>query len=130
MERWGVYSNSDEKELSSKTVAESEKLVSLLVSTIKQFENPFAFNADSKRGLHNIATGSVATEEMREDISDAKVRGKESVEKLSVSFWDTLNKLQLKTFSTAEKPLKVIQKKRNTYFPSRLNIKFFRGFLP
>ena len=130
MERWGVYSNSDEKELSSKTVAESEKLVSLLVSTIKQFENPFAFNADSKRELHNIATGSVATEEMREDISDAKVRGKESVEKLSVSFWDTLNKLQLKTFSTAEKPLKVIQKKRNTYFPSRLNIKFFRGFLP
>ena len=130
MEGWGVYSNSDEKELSSKTVAESEKLVSLLVSTIKQFENPFAFNADSKRELHNIATGSVATEEMREDISDAKVRGKESVEKLSVSFWDTLNKLQLKTFSTAEKPLKVIQKKRNTYFPSRLNIKFFRGFLP
>ena len=130
MERWGVYSNSDEKELSSKTVAESEKLVSLLVSTIKQFENPFAFNADSKRELQNIATGSVATEEMREDISDAKVRGKESVEKLSVSFWDTLNKLQLKTFSTAEKPLKVIQKKRNTYFPSRLNIKFFRGFLP
>ena len=81
MERWGVYSNSDEKELSSKTVAESEKLVSLLVSTIKQFENPFAFNADAKRELHNIATGSVATEEMREDISDAKVRGKESVEK-------------------------------------------------
>ena len=33
----GVNSNSDEKELSSKTIEEIEKAVSLLVSTTKQF---------------------------------------------------------------------------------------------
>ena len=66
---------------------------------------------------------------MREDISDAKVRGKESVEKLSVSFWDTLNKLQLKTFSTAEKPLKVIQKKTKHLLPFEAQHKVFSRLL-
>ena len=60
---------------SSKTTAKREKAVSLLVSTIKQYENPFAFNADSKRELYNIAAGSIATKEMRKDISKAKVCG-------------------------------------------------------
>ena len=62
---------------------------------------------------------------MRENISNTKVRGKESTIKYlnkklkdqSASFWDTLHMLQLKTFSTAEKPLKVQNpKKPNTYF--------------
>ena len=70
--------NSDEKELSSKTIEESKKAVSLLVLTIKQFENSFAFNTDSKKELHNIGTGSIVTKEMREDISNVIVWGKES----------------------------------------------------
>ena len=37
-------------------------------------ENLFAFNGDSKRDLHNITTGSIVTEEMKEDISNIKVR--------------------------------------------------------
>ena len=128
----GFNSNSDEKELSSKTIEESKKAVSLLVLTIKQFENPFAFNAHSKKELHNIGTGSIVIKEMREDISNVKVCGKESTIKYlnerlkdqSVSFWDTLYKLQMKTFSTAEKPLKVIQKKKHLIL-SRLSITFF-----
>ena len=116
----GFNSNSDEKELSSKTIEENKKAVSLLVLTITQFENPFAFNA-----------GSIVTKEMREDISNVKVCGKESTIKYlnerlkdqSVSFWDTLYKLQMKTFSTEEKPLKVIQKKKHLIL-LRLSITF------
>ena len=70
-----VNSKSDEMERSSKTTAKRKKAVSLLVSTIKQYENPFVFNADSKRELHNIVAGSIATKEMREDISKTKVCG-------------------------------------------------------
>ena len=61
--------------------------------------------------LHNIATGSVATEEMAEDILNAKSRGEESLVKYlkerlkdkSISFWDPLPKLKLKTFEDALK---------------------------
>ena len=127
----GFNSNSDEKELSSKAIEKNKKAVLLLVLTIKQFENPFAFNADSKKELHNTGTGSIVTKEMREDISNVKVCGKESTIKYlnerlkyqSVSFWDTLYKLQMKTFSTEEKPLKVIQKKKHLIL-LRLSITF------
>ena len=35
-------------------------------------ENPSAFNANSKRELHNTATGSIAAEEMKEDTSNVQ----------------------------------------------------------
>ena len=35
-------------------------------------ENPLAFNANSKTELHNIATGSIAAEEMKEDTSNVQ----------------------------------------------------------
>ena len=90
----GVISHSDKKELSPKTTKESEKAVSLLVESINQLENPFSCNPTTKE-LHNIATGSIATEEMRDDISNAKVRGKEATMNFlkdrlidqKVSFW-------------------------------------------
>lgn len=77
-DHYSVNSNSDEKKILFKTKEASKKAVSLLVSIIRQFKNPFTFNADSKSELHNIATGSIATEGMRENISDTKVREKES----------------------------------------------------
>ena len=83
--------------------------------------------------LHSIGTGSIATVEVKEDISNVKVRWQgltfkclnERLKNQSVSFWDTINKLPLNTFSAAEKLLKLIQKTKDLLL-SRLNFTFLR----
>ena len=56
----GININFDEKELSSKTI-EEQKSCPTPCFKIHAVEKPFAFNGDSKRKLHNIATGSIGT---------------------------------------------------------------------
>ena len=75
-----------------------EKAASLLITPINELETPFAFNPDRKTHYHNIATRSVAREEMTEDILNAKSCGEQSLVKYlnerlkdkTISFWFVL----------------------------------------
>ena len=58
-----------------------EKANSFLVTSINELETPFECNPNRKMHLHNITTGSPATEEMVEDILNAKSRDEESLAK-------------------------------------------------
>ena len=108
-----------EKELSRKSKIDSEEQVLKRIPAIKQYENPFAFGSTRKSKLKNIVTGSVVGSKHLNDILEARAIGKEHLHYFvnerffeeKISFWDSVKKLNLKTFSSGDKPI-VCKKKK------------------
>ena len=117
-----------------KATKESEADVRSIMKAINEFESPFHFDVNKKSSLKNIATGSVVKEEFKEDILCAKSLGRESAKQYmeerlynrTVSFWDPLPKLRLKTFASGEKELKVRHKNETVTTPKGLQNLFSR----
>ena len=65
------------KELSRKSIIDSEERVLKIIAAIKQYENPFAFSSTRKSKLKNIVTGSAVGSKHLNDILEARAIGKE-----------------------------------------------------
>ena len=65
------------KELSRKSIIDSEERVLKIIAAIKQYENPFAISSTRKSKLKNIVTGSVVGSKHLNDILEARAIGKE-----------------------------------------------------
>ena len=65
------------KELSRKSIIDSEERVLKIIAAIKQCENPFAFSSTRKSKLKNIVTGSAVGSKHLNDILEARAIGKE-----------------------------------------------------
>ena len=95
------------KELSRKSISNSEERVLKMIAAIIEYENPFAVSSTRKSKLKNIVTGSGVGSERLNDIQVARAIGKEYLGHLinqrffeeNISFWDSVKKLNLKTFS-------------------------------
>ena len=100
----GVLVTDQEKELTAKTIVNSEKAVKAISTLKEQCANPFYFSATDRTPLENIFTGSVMPEENRNDILNAKSIGKkaavdflnERIVERSIRFADPIKKLMLK----------------------------------
>ena len=116
-----------EKELSRKSIIDSEERELKIIAAIKQYENPFAISSTRKSKLKNIVTGSVVGSKHLNDILEARAIGKEHLHycikerffEEKVSFWDSVKKLNLKTISIGDKPIVCKKKKRNNHFEDR-----------
>ena len=79
-----------------------------MIAAIIEYENPFAVSSTRKSKLKNIVTGSGVGSERLNDIQVARAIGKEYLGHFinqrffeeNISFWDSVKKLNLKTFST------------------------------
>lgn len=95
---------------------QNENAVKKIISAIKEkFVNPFQIKENEKTNLVNIATGSVAPPEIKHDILNAKSIGMTSANEYirkrlinrEVPFWDSIKKLNLRTFSSMDKQIKI-----------------------
>ena len=103
-----------EKELSMRSMINSEERVLRIIAAVKEYENPFAFSSTRKSKLKNIVAGSVVGSDHLKDI----LIGKEHLDRLIneqffEQFWDSIKKLNSKTFSSGDKPI-VCKKKKQT----------------
>lgn len=102
-------------ELQPTRIKKDEQAVNAVVETLKDWVNPFE---EGHNELVSLSTAAVASEQIAEDLSQAKERGEEAfqkfrTERLEVNppitkFHDTLPKLKLKTFSEMNKKNKKI----------------------
>ena len=115
----GMTQINQEKELTSKAIATSDKCVKSIVEVIDdQFVNPFTFSNTEKTVLINIVSGSVVKEELRSDILNAKAIGKKAADEYiqtriierTTPFWDPIKKLNISTFATGDIPIKLYRK--------------------
>ena len=126
-----VEEKSYENELSRKSTTDSEERVLKIIAAFKEYENPFAFSSTKKSKLKNIVTGSVVRPEFLHDILDAKTIGKQHLDYFinerffegKISFWDSVKKLNLKTFSSGDKA--VVCKKNNETITLKTDINLF-----
>ena len=65
------------KELSRKSISDSEERVLKMIAAIIEYENPFAVSSTRKSKLKNIVTGSGVGSERLNDIQVARAIGKE-----------------------------------------------------
>ena len=101
------------KELSRKSISDSEEQVLKIIAAIKEYKNPFAFSSTRKSKLKNIVTGSFVASEHLNDILEARVIGKKHLDHFinerffeeKISFWDSVKKLNLQAFSCGDKPI-------------------------
>ena len=96
------------KDLTPSRIKKDERDVQAIIDVAKNvFINPF-----SRSSLISISNGMVATENVREDLLNAKEKGMEAMEEFitsrltenpEVEFFDPIKKMKLKTFSTMKK---------------------------
>ena len=97
-----------------------QKITTLLSTSMK---NPFQVTEDEKSSLLNIITGQVPPKEIENQLLNAQTTGlnymdefvDERLIKTDKGFFDTLSKLQLKTFADLRKPFKGTTKDNKTY---------------
>ena len=93
-----------------------------MIAAIIEYENPFAVSSTRKSKLKNIVTGSGVGSERLNDIQVAREIGKEYLGHFinqrffeeNISFWDSVKKLNLKTFSTGGNLLHVRKKTKQS----------------
>ena len=84
-----------------------------VIKAIQEYEKPFVFSSTKKSTLTIFVSDCTVCSENRIDILNAKSIGKENLHvfiterfiKMTVSFWDSVKKLNLKTFSNVSKQL-------------------------
>ena len=93
---------------SSKHRVQGDECVQQIVSVLTYLKNPFQPSND----LVSLTSGVVASDEITEDLLHAETKGQEALDDFvklllnsnKTNFFDPLKKLQLKTFSHAQKP--------------------------
>ena len=113
-----VSQHESEKELSKKSITDSETGVVKIIDAINNHTNPFSIIWNKKTPLKNIVSGYVVKDEHKSDILNAKSIGKEAAQQYirerlverTIPYWDPVKKLKLYTFSTGNKPLKISRK--------------------
>ena len=97
-----------------------QKITTLLSTSMK---NPFQVTEDEESSLLNIVTGQVPPNEVEDQLLNAQTTGlkymdefvDERLVKKEKTFFDTLSKLQLKTFADLKKPFKGTTKDSKAY---------------
>ena len=117
-----ISQSSEEKELSQAKIKKSEKSVVSVIKTVKeQFVSPFEFNSSKIQYLQNIVSGVLVKDEFREEILNAHSIGKQAADEFvkerildgKTSFWAPITKMNLKTFSSGDKVVKVNRKNQS-----------------
>ena len=102
-----------EKKMSRKFIIDREEQVLKIIAATKEYKNPIGFSSVRKSELKNIVTGSVVSSEHLNDIVEARAKGKEHLDYFinerffeeKMLFWDSVKKLNLKTFPSGDKPI-------------------------
>ena len=121
----------DDLIISKKKTEDSEKAVHDIIEAIdQQFMNPFAFEKSEIKPLINIVSGRVVNDDMKDEILNANSIGKENAIKFiqeritekTIPFWEPIKKLNLKTFSSADKPMQIKKKNETVILKNQQNI--------
>ena len=116
---------------SRKSIIDIEERILKIIAAIKEYKNSFTFSSTGKSKLKNIVTGSVVRSENLSDILEARATGKEHLDYLmnerffkeKISFWDSVKKLNLKTFQRGDKP--ILCKKNNETITLKTDVNLF-----
>jgi len=109
--------------ISKKKNEKGEIAVRNICETVKEkFINPFDIKGQGKQELINIATGHIVNKEFVDEILNAASIGEAKANEFmncrliekSASFWDSVKRMNLKTFSSTNKTMKVSRKDEGT----------------
>ena len=119
--------------LSRKSKIDSEERVLKIIASMKEYENPFAFGStiNSKLKKYILLLEAFVRSEYLNDILEARVIGKEHLDyfineqffEKKISFRGLLKKLNLKMFSSGDKP--IAYKKKNETITLKTDVNLF-----
>ena len=126
--------HSRDKNFTEKAISEDEEKIKKVVTAINENSNPFTINHSTKAMLKNIATGYLLKREYIEHILNAKSIGQAAVEEFievrlnerSVSFWKKVKKMNLYTFQSGKKNLKINKRSEPTIILKEHQLLFSR----
>ena len=99
--------------MSRKSIIDSEEWVFKIIAAIKEYKNSFAFSSTRRSKLKKIVRRSVVSLKHLNNI-EARATGKEHLDYFmnewffeeKISSWGSVKKLNLRTFSSGDKPIK------------------------